>query len=92
VLTILKENPRVTPVDLSRASGRDRSTITPVLRDLTRERLISREPVPSDRRSYAMRVTAAGSDRLAHLGACAAAHERRIYPAARLQSSTTKAA
>lgn len=78
VLTIINENPGITPVDLSRASGRDKSTITPVLRDLTRERLISREPMPSDRRSYRMRVTAAGVERLAHLGACADAHEREL--------------
>jgi DNA-binding MarR family transcriptional regulator len=78
VLTIINENPGITPIDLSRASGRDKSTITPVLRDLSRERLISREPVPSDRRSYRMRLTQAGVERLAHLGACAEAHEREL--------------
>ena len=34
VLSIIDANPGITPMALSRASGRDKSTITPVLRDL----------------------------------------------------------
>jgi len=49
-----------------------------VLRDLGREKLIRREAIPSDRRSYALHLTPAGADQLAHLAACAAAHDREL--------------
>ncbi len=75
VLSIINDNPGITPVALSRASGRDKSTITPVLRALLRERLIRREAVPGDRRSYALHLTEAGAGALAHLAASAAAHD-----------------
>jgi DNA-binding MarR family transcriptional regulator len=78
VLTLIAENPGITPMALARGSGRDKSTITPVLRDLERDRLVSRAAVPGDRRSYALSLTAEGEARLAHLGARAAEHERRL--------------
>src|SRR5690606_27040602 len=46
VLMIIRNNPGITPMALSRASGRDKSTITPVLRDLLQERLIDRSANP----------------------------------------------
>ena len=56
----MNDNPGITPLAVSRATGRDKSTITPILRDLTRERLIARVPIPADRRSYALRLTPEG--------------------------------
>lgn len=78
VLSLINDNPGITPLALSRASGRDKSTITPILRDLTREKLIDREEIPSDRRSYALRLTPDGEQALAHLAACATAHDRDL--------------
>jgi DNA-binding MarR family transcriptional regulator len=78
VLSIIGDNPRITPVTLSRASGRDKSTITPILRELLRERLIRRESVPNDRRSYALHLTPQGAEALAHLAVCAAEHDREL--------------
>jgi DNA-binding MarR family transcriptional regulator len=78
VLSLIGDNPGITPVALSRASGRDKSTITPVLRDLVRSRLIGREDVPTDRRSYALHLTPAGEQALGHLRSCAAAHDRHL--------------
>ncbi len=78
VLTLIDNNPGITPVLLSRASGRDKSTLTPVLRDLSREKLVRREPIPNDRRSYALHLTEAGRETLAHLDVCAAAHDREL--------------
>jgi DNA-binding MarR family transcriptional regulator len=63
---------------LSRASGRDKSTMTPILRALEREGLVTREEVPGDRRSYALRLTAEGAARLAHLRARAIEHDARL--------------
>jgi len=78
VLSLIADNPGVTPVALSRASGRDKSTITPVVRDLLREGLIFREAIPTDRRSFGLRLAPAGEPVLAHLAACAAEHDAAI--------------
>jgi DNA-binding MarR family transcriptional regulator len=78
VLSIIGDNPGITPVTLSRASGRDKSTITPILRELVRERMIRRESVPNDRRSYALSLTPRGAEALAHLAVCAAEHDREL--------------
>lgn len=78
VLAIIHNNPGITPMVLSRASGRDKSTITPVLRDLLRERLIDRAANPNDKRSYGLTLTAAGEEKLNHLSECAAEHDREL--------------
>lgn len=78
LLSIVGENPGVTPVVLSRASGRDKSTITPILRDLVQEKLVRREPNPSDRRSYGLHLTESGRATLAHLSVAAVENEREL--------------
>jgi DNA-binding MarR family transcriptional regulator len=78
VLSLIGDNPGITPLALSRASGRDKSTITPVLRDLLKGEMISREEIPADRRSYALRLTPKGEQALAHLAVRAAAHDRAL--------------
>ncbi|HRO12217.1 MarR family transcriptional regulator [Amaricoccus sp.] len=78
VLSLINDNPGITPLAISRASGRDKSTITPVLRDLVREKMVVREEIPADRRSYALRLTAKGDQALAHLAVCAEAHDRDL--------------
>jgi DNA-binding MarR family transcriptional regulator len=78
VLSLIADNPGITPVAISRASGRDKSTITPVLQDLIRDALVVRERIPNDRRSFGLRITDAGRSALAHLAASAAAHDAAI--------------
>lgn len=78
VLSLIDANPGITPMALSRASGRDKSTLTPVLRDLIAHGLIRQRPIPSDRRSYAMVLTLEGEERLARLTRHAEAHDRRV--------------
>ena len=78
VLTIIDHNPGITPVVLAKACGRDKSTITPILRDLLREELIWRAEIPQDRRSYALHLTPAGVAKLSHLAVAAAAHEDEL--------------
>jgi DNA-binding MarR family transcriptional regulator len=78
VLTLIRENPGITPMALSRASGRDKSTITPILRDLEGEALVIRAGMPGDRRSFALRLTAEGDAQLAHLAERAAEHDARL--------------
>lgn len=78
VLALIAENPGITPIAISRASGRDKSTITPVLQDLARAALIVRERNPADRRSFGLELTDKGRASLDHLAACAAVHEAEI--------------
>jgi DNA-binding MarR family transcriptional regulator len=76
VLSLIHDNPSITPIVLSRASGRDKSTITPVLRDLLRNRLIEQKPMPADKRSYTLSLTKAGRARLKELTEHAMEHDR----------------
>lgn len=76
VLSLIHDNPGITPLVLSRASGRDKSTITPVLRDLLRNHLIERKPMPADKRSYTLSLTKAGGGRLKELTEHAMEHDR----------------
>lgn len=78
VLSLIDSNPGITPMALSRASGRDKSTITPVVRDLLRANLISRKPVKTDKRSYALFLTPAGEEKRAYLSDCAREHDREL--------------
>jgi DNA-binding MarR family transcriptional regulator len=78
VLSLIGSNPGITPVLLSRASGRDKSTLTPVLRDLTHGNLIERRAVPNDKRSYSLALTPAGKEKLRELAKHAATHDRKL--------------
>jgi DNA-binding MarR family transcriptional regulator len=78
VLALIDVNPGITPILLSRASGRDKSTLTPILRDLTHRHLIRRFPVVGDKRSYGLALTPAGKEKLKTLAAHAAIHDRKL--------------
>lgn len=78
ILSLIGSNPGITPMVLSRASGRDKSTITPVLRDLMRLHLIARKPIVNDRRSYALYLTPAGEEKLRKLSRHAAHHDEEL--------------
>lgn len=76
VLSLIGDNPGITPMALSRAAGRDKSSLTPVLRDLAKHGYVSSTPHPGDRRSYVLDLTDLGRLRLSELTAHAAAHDR----------------
>ena len=78
MLTLINENPGLTQTALGRASGRDKSTLTPALNDLQRRGLIDRERSSSDRRSYILSLTPAGKALLRTLARHAADHDRRL--------------
>jgi DNA-binding MarR family transcriptional regulator len=77
-LSLIGANPGISQTALSRANGRDKSSLTPVLNDLERRGLIRRERVRSDRRSYRLSLTPAGVEALRELTACAERHERDL--------------
>jgi DNA-binding MarR family transcriptional regulator len=77
-LLLIGCNPGISQTALSRANGRDKSTLTPVLNDLARRGLIRRERTANDQRTYRLTLTPAGHDLLRQLLQCARRHERRL--------------
>jgi DNA-binding MarR family transcriptional regulator len=78
VLALIGENEGVTPTALSRMSGRDKSSITPALRDLEVRGLLRRRQVQGDRRSCTLHLTGAGAEALASLMQQAEDHDRAL--------------
>jgi DNA-binding MarR family transcriptional regulator len=78
VLALIGENPGISQPALGRASGRDKSSLTPALDDLASRGIIRRRRVARDRRSYALSLTAKGERLLATLLTHARAHDRRL--------------
>jgi DNA-binding MarR family transcriptional regulator len=78
MLMVIDRNPGLTQTALGRASGRDKSTLTPALDDLEHRGLIERRRSPKDRRVYALHLTAAGRSLLRELTRHAAAHDRQL--------------
>ena len=78
VLALIGENPGISQTALGRAAGRDKSTLTPALNDLVRRALVKRRRVASDRRSYALSLTAKGRRLLDELTLHARAHDRML--------------
>jgi DNA-binding MarR family transcriptional regulator len=77
-LTLLHHNPGISQTDLSQATGRDKSTMTPVIEDLVRRGLVDRRRMDGDRRVYRLTLTAEGKKVLASLTRCARRHERML--------------
>jgi len=77
-LTLIGRNPGISQTALSRANGRDKSTLTPLLVDLVRRGLVRRTQTHNDRRSYGLTLTKAGEQLLEQLGAFAREHERKL--------------
>ena len=78
LLTLIGRNPGISQTVLSRAAGRDKSTLTPALRDLKRRGLIARDRLECDRRSYHLTLTQDGQAMLQRLTECAARHESNL--------------
>jgi DNA-binding MarR family transcriptional regulator len=77
-LALIGWNPGISQTALGRASGRDKSSLTPALGDLERRGLVNRRRSTRDRRSYTLSLTAKGEKLLDELMAEAMAHDRRL--------------
>src|SRR4051794_3978913 len=77
-LLLIGKNSGISQTALSRANGRDKSTLTPLLVDLVRRGLVRRTRARNDRRTYRLALTKAGEDLLRQLTACAREHERKL--------------
>ena len=77
-LMLIGRNPGISQTALSRANGRDKSSLTPVLNDLARRGLVRRQRTRADQRAYRLSLTAAGRRLLDELTECARVHERSL--------------
>jgi DNA-binding MarR family transcriptional regulator len=77
-LALIGNNPGISQTALSRANGRDKSTLTPLLTDLVRRGLVRRTRTRADRRSYRLTLTPAGRRMLRRFTELARAHERDL--------------
>lgn len=75
---LIGRNPGISQTALSRANARDKSTLSPVLDDLERRKLIRRVRPKDDRRSYRLELTQAGEAMLKELTAIAERHDRNL--------------
>ena len=78
ILAILSEYDGLTPSELSRVCGRDRSTLTSTLKGLSIRGLIERRQNPDDQRSYSVQLTEDGRKMHAQLNAIAQEHDRSL--------------
>ena len=73
-LMLIGRNPGISQTALSRANGRDKSSLTPVLNDLARRGLVIRRRDPAPTRAHLrLSLTPAGRRLLAELTRCARA-------------------
>ncbi len=78
VLVIIEANPDLKQSELARATHLDRSTVVTVIDNLERRGLVQRRAAPNDRRSNAIRLTAAGATLLRKLKRQVNQHEERL--------------
>jgi DNA-binding MarR family transcriptional regulator len=78
VLTVVRENPGLSQMALSQVLGIVRSGVVPLLDNLESRGLLKRTAHASDRRSYALRLTAEGSALLERADALVQEHENRL--------------
>ncbi len=77
-LLLIGRNPGISQTVLSRAISRDKSTLTPLLADLVRRGFVERTRTRRDRRTYRLKLSAAGEKALATLTGFATRHEQNI--------------
>ena len=77
-LAIIHLNPGISQSALGRAIARDKSTVSPLIKDLQKNGFISRKPSPHDRRSVTLALTKKGERILTKLHARAAEHENEL--------------
>ena len=77
-LSVIRANPDINQVRLSRATGRDKSTLTPVIKNLVKRGFVQRHRSKADSRAYCLNLTAKGEQHLQKLALHAEAHDRRL--------------
>jgi len=78
LLYLIHRNPGINQTALSKANGRDKSTLTTSLRNLEARGLISRSRMEADRRNYILTLTEKGDEHLELLMPYARGHEQKV--------------
>ncbi len=78
ILKVIHERPGISQTQLSYAAGRDKSTLTPTLKELERRGFIRRERLETDRRIYMLYLLEAGERHLLKLSIHAEDHDRML--------------
>ena len=78
LLVLVDRNAGLSQMALARALGIDRSTLVPILDRLQARSLLVRRASPTDGRTHALALTAAGEKALARFAKLVNAHEKRI--------------
>ena len=78
LLVLVDRNEGLSQMALARALGIDRSTLVPILDRLQARSLLVRRASPTDGRTHALALTAAGEKALARFAKLVNAHEKRI--------------
>ena len=76
MIQVIANNPGLTQSALAEAMDVDRSSIVKVVNQLVEKGLITRDPVPHDKRSYNLRLTPGGKIALARIEAAVMAQDR----------------
>lgn len=77
-LAIIHLNPGISQSALGRAIARDKSTVSPLIKDLQKSGFISRKPSSYDRRSVTLSLTKKGERTLDRLHNRAKEHEKEL--------------
>ncbi len=77
-LVLIVDNPGLRQTQLAEALAIERSNLVVVIDDLERRELIGRNPMPTDRRAYALTATLAGTRLCRKATRAVRAHEARI--------------
>lgn len=77
-LAIVGDNPGLSQSQLAQALSIERPNLVVIVDELEGRDLISRDRVPTDRRTYALRLTSEGARLLARATEAVRAHEARI--------------
>lgn len=78
VLTLVRDNPGASQIDMAQAIATDRATMMAVVDRLQARGLIERRPSPQDRRRQAIHLTPAGEDFMARADKLVLAHEKQV--------------
>ncbi|MAM63135.1 MarR family transcriptional regulator [Maritimibacter sp. UBA3975] len=78
-LAVIGDNPGLSQAQLATALSVERPNLVPVTDELASRGLVTRERVPSDRRTYALRLTASGASLLARATTAVHDHESALY-------------
>jgi DNA-binding MarR family transcriptional regulator len=80
-LTVIERNPGLTQTQVADALGIKKTNFVAMIKELERRGLARREPIPSDKRSFALHLTAKGRALMAKLDETSEAHELHVRQA-----------